>query len=120
MDQPGWNDIQIRAEKQLWGRDIELLIFCEASDRKSISVAKAIELEPLGHAEYATRPTLTLKAREAQALMDNLWQCGLRPSEGTGSAGSLAATERHLSDMRSIALGLLKKDGMEAQSNGNQ
>jgi hypothetical protein len=34
--------------------------------------------------------------------MDQLWQCGLRPSEGTGSAGSLAATQRHLEDMRAL------------------
>jgi hypothetical protein len=28
--------------------------------------------------------------------------CGIRTSEGSGSAGSLAATERHLADMRAI------------------
>lgn len=43
-----------------------------------------------------------LFADEAQVLMDSLWSCGIRPSEGTGSAGSLAATERHLADMRAI------------------
>ena len=41
--------------------------------------------------------------------MDELWRCGLRPSEGTGSAGSLAATERHLKDMQAIAFDLLKR-----------
>lgn len=38
----------------------------------------------------------------ALKLMDDLWVCGLRPSEGSGSAGALAATERHLGDMRRI------------------
>ena len=38
----------------------------------------------------------------AQRLMDELWNVGLRPSEGTGSAGSLAATQRHLNDIRAI------------------
>jgi hypothetical protein len=47
-------------------------------------------------------------------LMDQLWQCGLRPTEGTGSAGSLAATERHLKDMREIAFGLLKNEAVVA------
>jgi hypothetical protein len=32
-----------------------------------------------------------------------LWNCGLRPTEGSGSAGSLAATQRHLDDMRTVA-----------------
>ncbi len=49
-----------------------------------------------------TPPTFRLPARsnEAQALMDRLWACGLRPTEGKGSAGAMAATERHLADLR--------------------
>lgn len=38
----------------------------------------------------------------AQVLMDDLWAAGLRPTEGSGSAGSLKATENHLNDMRKI------------------
>lgn len=57
-------------------------------------------------------PMLRLGIQGAQQLMDELWQCGLRPKEGTGSAGSLAATERHLGDMQKIALGLLKVHGV--------
>lgn len=47
-------------------------------------------------------PELPMTIEQAQQLMDELWHVGLRPSEGTGSAGSLAATQKHLSDMRSI------------------
>lgn len=50
------------------------------------------------------QPFATLQVHEAQQLMDELWQCGLRPSEGTGSAGQLAATQRHLEDMRTLVL----------------
>lgn len=46
---------------------------------------------------------ITLDMNQAQSLMDELWQCGLRPTEGTGSAGSLAATQKHLEDFRKIA-----------------
>jgi hypothetical protein len=52
---------------------------------------------------YLFDPVLTLDGEEAQQLIDELWRCGLRPTEGAGSAGSLAATEKHLSDMRTIA-----------------
>jgi hypothetical protein len=55
---------------------------------------------------------LRLGIQQAQQLMDELWQCGLRPTEGSGSAGSLAATERHLKDMQLVAMGLLRKDGV--------
>lgn len=47
-------------------------------------------------------PAATISNDSAQQLMDELWRCGLRPTEGTGSAGSLAATERHLADMRTL------------------
>jgi len=47
-------------------------------------------------------PTFVLDKAAAQLLMDDLWNCGLRPSEGSGSAGALAATQRHLEDMRRL------------------
>ena len=53
-------------------------------------------------------PFMVMSLETAQLLMDELWNCGLRPSEGTGSAGSLAATERHLKDMKTIAFHALK------------
>lgn len=31
-----------------------------------------------------------------QVLMDDLWKCGVRPTEGAGSAGHAAATAKHL------------------------
>jgi hypothetical protein len=46
----------------------------------------------------------------SQVLMDDLWNCGVRPTEGSGSAGSLKATENHLDDMRKIAFNRLKID----------
>ncbi|MDO8415509.1 MAG: hypothetical protein Q7S87_04790 [Agitococcus sp.] len=49
-------------------------------------------------------PMMRLEIQQAQQLMDELWQCGLRPTERTGSAGSLAATERHLKDMQALAI----------------
>lgn len=55
-----------------------------------------------------TPPILSLEMSEAQHLMDVLWDCGLRPSEGSGSAGSLAATEKHLADMRKLAFHALQ------------
>ncbi len=45
---------------------------------------------------------VTMTTEAAQELMDSLWQCGLRPSEGSGSAGALAATQRHLEDLRAL------------------
>jgi hypothetical protein len=58
-----------------------------------------------------SQPTLLLDSRHsaAQELMDRLWSCGIRPTQGSGSAGSLAATERHLADIRTL---LFHKEGL--------
>jgi len=47
-------------------------------------------------------PTARLTEEQAQQLMDGLWDCGIRPTEGKGSAGQLAATQKHLDDMRTL------------------
>lgn len=47
-------------------------------------------------------PTILLGESDARLFMDALWEVGVRPSNGTGSAGQLAATERHLEDMRTL------------------
>lgn len=43
----------------------------------------------------------------AQTLMDSLWDCGIRPTRGTESAGALAATQNHLGDMQIMTTRLL-------------
>lgn len=47
-------------------------------------------------------PSFRMDTADAQSLMDELWQCGIRPSSGAGSAGQLAATQAHLEDMRRL------------------
>lgn len=50
---------------------------------------------------------MSLGDNQAQDLMDKLWQVGFRPTEGSGSAGALAATERHLKDMQRLVFNAL-------------
>lgn len=47
-------------------------------------------------------PTVRLMPEEAQKLIDSLWDAGLRPTQGAGSAGQLSATQFHLEDMRKL------------------
>jgi len=54
------------------------------------------------HATYSP-PCAMLSDAEAQILMDSLWDAGIRPAAGHGSAGERAAMEKHLNDMRRIA-----------------
>lgn len=99
------NKIEIYASpRPIWLRDgaVELRIV----DRATCSLA-TITLERMEEGA-AMPPTITIPTEQAQALIDQLWTCGLRPSEGAGSAGSLLATQEHLKDLKKIAFHALK------------
>ena len=71
-------------------------------------MAKPLEFEE--HEVFATdgTPTFSMDQNAAQKFMDELWTCGLRPSEGSGSAGAMTAVEKHLADMQKIVFNRLK------------
>jgi len=60
------------------------------------------------HERPPDEPALRLEQHEAQNLMDELWRAGIRPTNGAGSSGQLAATERHLEDMRALTNRLVR------------
>lgn len=95
---------EIRCISAPWSDSIEVLILerlwpLDSGRRK---IAKPLIMEELKEGMIVTEPTLRMDRTAAQQLMDNLWQCGLRPSEGSGSAGAMAATQKHLEDMRRL------------------
>lgn len=103
--------MMIYADRQPWrGRSIAVAMCLEAADGATWA-ARPIEWERIEEGEERP-PVLELQPEVAQMLMDELWRAGLRPTEGSGSAGSLAATERHLKDMQTIAFGALRKAGV--------
>ena len=79
-----------------WSRNLRIHI------REGDHIAQPITfVKPANEATY-NEPALTIKCEVGQAFMDALWQAGFKPSEGTGSAGSLKATQDHLHDMRKM------------------
>lgn len=99
--------LEIRAQRSPWHARVELLII-----RGGTELAEPIVFKEQNES-LVPEPTVRISHEQAQTLMDDLWECGLRPTEGKGSAGSLAATERHLKDMQGIVRGSLKKLGIE-------
>ena len=95
---------ELRAVSAPWHGGVELLI----RQGNAFGVNVVMETKEPG---MMVDPTLRIGMDEAQLLMDDLWNAGLRPTEGAGSAGSLRATEKHLQDMRKIAFKQLKMDG---------
>ena len=91
---------EIRATFAPWHNGVEILIR-ETRNDGMLSVVTNIVMETKEPGLFI-EPTLRLSNTAAQTLMDDLWGAGLRPTEGSGSAGSLRATEKHLNDLRKI------------------
>ncbi len=96
-------ELEVRCQSANWHGRIEFML------RAGDAFGKPIVMEDVPEGTCVD-PTFHISMHKAQALMDDLWQCGLRPTEGSGSAGSLRATEKHLGDMRKI---VSKKIGVE-------
>lgn len=108
-----FHDIKFRLSRErLFSDEIGLRMFIQRDDGIALPepiVMKFVKNEDLGSVS-GRGPDIVLPVTSAQQLMDELWNVGLRPTDGSGSAGSLAATERHLSDMRAL---VAKAHGME-------
>jgi hypothetical protein len=94
-------ELLVNAQREIWNNCISLRIGQRDAVGMRLSAAKPLLFVEQPASAYI-EPCIRLETTDAQKLMDELWNCGLRPSEGTGSAGSLAATERHLKDMQRI------------------
>lgn len=93
---------ELRCAASPWRfQGLEFLLVHRTSDG-NVSYARPPEMVPVEpmSAVAIPEPTFRLQPSEAQRLMDDLWTAGYRPSEGSGSAGSLAATQAHLADLR--------------------
>ena len=89
-----------------WNPDeIDLFAYEKKGDKRFVAVPLSVKEVDIGE---SIEPFRRISKSEAQQLMNDLWDCGLRPSEGSGSAGAMLATQTHLKDMRVIVFDKLK------------
>lgn len=94
------------AELRRFRDAIEITVFAERPDG-SVDIAQPLTLQNCEPGDRM-QPAFYLRMQEAQELMDELWRCGVRPTEAAGSAGQAAAMQKHLDDMRTVAWHALK------------
>lgn len=102
---------EFRVERSSYRLRTDIWIVSRGSH--SNGVAAPVVFHEVARHEVLPEPTISLSDDEAQQAIDELWRAGFRPTEGTGSAGSLAATQAHLSDMRKIATDCLSQIHMD-------
>ncbi len=106
-------EIEIAAGRNIPGRAIDLYVMGRqrfGAKRTSVMATPTFttyenENDAIG---MLREPTLTLSLESAQRLMDELWRCGVRPTE-EGTAGQVAAMQAHLQDMRKLVFDFIGK-----------
>ena len=94
-----------------WMRSLEMLLVGRPHiESPDIYYATDITFERQSADEAGAHiePLVHLSPHAAQKLMDDLWTCGLRPSDGTDNLGQLQATQQHLADMRRLTFSRLR------------
>ena len=91
---------QFRVERDVsFGHDtFHLYLFARYPDGRIAIPEASLSMRIMEREAAPTRsePILTTGQDALQTLMDELWHLGIRPTEGHGSTGQLAATEKHL------------------------
>lgn len=110
-------EIEIAAERNIMERAISLYVLGRqrfGKQRLSVmSIPTFTTYEDEGQALGSLRePTLKVSYEAAQRLLDELWRCGIRPTE-EGTAGQVAAMQAHLQDMRRIVFDFIGKPPIE-------
>ena len=110
-----YRNIRVEAWQSIPMRAIELHIIFQDHKGKSFVVDDDFTVSELVEGQIYRTPIITKRA--AQELMDSLWSCGLRPTQGEGSAGAFDAVKYHLEDMRKIAFGALDRAAVVVNAN---
>ncbi len=93
-------DDRVRAKAAPWANAVEIAAFGKLNNGDT----KVATLQWETISENAEmKPLLTIRMDHAQVLMDDLWNAGVRPTEGVGSAGAMRAAEHHIADLRRVA-----------------
>ncbi|MDH3325886.1 MAG: hypothetical protein OEM38_04115 [Gammaproteobacteria bacterium] len=101
--------MEVMARRDDWQAGISLFAR-QITVGNGSAIAEPLLFKTPENEAMCVEPFMKIDIQTAQQFMDELWQCGLRPTEGTGSAGSFAAQEKHLQDMRTITFKKLNID----------
>ena len=90
-------DMKIDCQREPWMNGIGFLLSSKGDYVTGMTITHTEPGEFL-----SLEPSFRLNMSESQKLMDELWACGIRPTEGHGSSGQIGAVEKHLADMRAL------------------
>lgn len=89
-------------ERAGWGRAFHLHIGSQQGEKFAVMEPAQFRVISEIESTMMQQAALELSTEDGQALIDELWHAGFRPTEGTGSAGAMAATQAHLKDLQRL------------------
>ncbi len=99
--------IELHATPDPWGRfgvDLTFAAIHSSGGVEHVAISEPVVFNELTEETRGMRVSQAMHVahEDLQQFMDELWRVGIRPTNGAGSVGQLAATERHLEDMRTL------------------
>ena len=94
-------DDRVRAKGSPWKGGVEVAVFGPRLNNGDTRVG-TIQWETISE-NAEMKPLILMRNDQAQVLMDDLWNAGIRPTEGAGTAGAMRAAEHHIADLRRVA-----------------
>jgi hypothetical protein len=88
--------------KEVWTDGVQLYVIQDNDGfRRPVTFTLNIG-EPIEKGMVIPSASWEMTGREAQMLIDALWEGGLRPHDGNGSGAQVEAMKAHLEDMRKL------------------
>lgn len=100
--------LYIRASNNMFEESIQLRLRLRTTPGEGLpytSIPETVKFRRISKDEELScipEPNLIIETYAAQELMNDLWNCGIRPSQAKGTAGQLEAVNKHLEDMRTL------------------
>ena len=93
--------IELFTENRVYNDTIAFYLIKKLGDNRLIAenVEFTKEINPVSRIDNCS---FELDNEDAQILMDNLWNCGLRPTQGRQSEGLASAQSANLKDLRTV------------------
>ncbi len=98
-----WQDPSCNSENTVYVRLVE-------RSGEGVFYAQPVEFKKITSDGYPVPhpETFRMSPELAQALVNQLWEMGIRATQSAGSAGQLAAVHEHLKDLRALTFHALK------------
>ncbi len=107
----------VGAQRNFVMRGFDLFLWCEDSDG-NLGVADAPAYSRVESSDLAApvAPALTMRMEAAQALLDDLYNAGLRPTHAVDAPGATNAQQAHIADLRAVLFKLMDREDDRARS----